>query len=190
MRAAAWLSIVLLGACASAPPAPEAPRADTRPDIQDSAPPPAPPTTDSKPLPRAKPGSLLAKVDRGKLASQIRQAAPPINIKHRCSFQNETGYKGSTRIEIVHNEVKQLATSIEVPLAGGRCDFDSSGFRQTARSPAIELQHPRDGCTVRIWSQGTQLTVSYTRCAARCSTPETFRYVWPVLIDQRKGSCD
>lgn len=178
-------ALLLLAACTSTPPATE-PEA-LAPAPAASAPPAA--ATAAPSLPRAKPGSLLGKVDRSKLNAQVRQGGKPINISHRCSFRNETGYKGSTQVDIANSEVRRLATSIEVPLASGYCNFDNAGFRQTARSPAIELRHA-DGCTVRIWDQGPQLTISYSACAARCSSPEVFKYIWPVLIDRPSGRCD
>lgn len=146
-------------------------------------------TTVKTELPRGKPGSLLAKIDRARLSAQVQQAPKAINIKQRCSFRNETGYNGSTLVEIANNEVKALSTQISVPLHGGSCSFEGSGFRQVARTPSIELRH-NDGCTVRIWTQGKQLTISYSKCAARCSNPEVFKYIWPVLIDQPSGKCD
>lgn len=150
---------------------------------------PAPqPRSDTRPLPPARPGSLLGKIDQSKLREQLRQAPKAINIQHRCSFRNETGYNGSTRVTIVNNEVKELATRISVPLAGGSCNFEGSGFRQTTRSPSIEMRHA-DGCMVRIWSQGRQLSIAYSNCAARCNSAETFKYIWPVLIDQSNGQC-
>lgn len=187
MRRASYLCL-LLAACSSTPSTPPAPS---------ETPAPEPPASETGPsaepwstIPPKRSGSLLAKVDDQRLRAQLQKNHKPINIKHRCGFLNETGYKGSTHIEIAHGEVKQLATRIEVPLAGGRCDFEFNGFRQTARSPAIELRHPEDGCTVRIWAQGPQLTVSYTQCATRCSSAETFKSIWPVLIDQASGKCD
>jgi hypothetical protein len=193
MRNLVWLLWGLLVACTSSPPAesPSVPASKVEPvTVQKAA-----PDKDLRdaPLqaevPRGKPGSLLAKIDRGLLSAQMHQTPKPINIKLRCSFRNETGYNGSTMVEIVNNEVKALATQIQVPLYGGSCAFDGPGFRQLARSPSIELQHA-DGCTVRIWTQGRQLTISYSKCAAHCSNAEVFKYIWPVLIDQPSGKCD
>lgn len=130
----------------------------------------------------------LSRINNQRMRAQLQQGNQPINIRHSCSFKNETGYKGSTRIEINNNEVRQLNTAYEIP-AQGSCQIDFRGFRQTRHSPSIELRHA-DGCTARIWTQGRQLTVSYTQCAQRCSSAETFRFVWPVLIDQPSGRCD
>ena len=196
MRKLSWLlgvNLILLGGCGSSPPAeaPATPAAQARPAPAPEA---APDKASSgaaaqTQIPRGKPGSLLAKVDRARLSAQVQQTPKAINIRHRCSFRNETGYNGSTHIEIANNEVKALSTSIQVPLYGGSCSFEGSGFRQTARTPSIEMRHA-DGCTVRIWTQGPQLTVSYSKCASRCTDPNVFKYIWPVLIDQPSGKCD
>lgn len=138
---------------------------------------------------KAPAGSLLAKIDRKRLSEQMQKKDRPINIRHRCSFRNETGYNGNIALDVLNNEVKALNTAINVPLYGGSCRFDGAGFRQTARTPSIEMRHA-DGCTARIWTQGTQLTVAYSNCASRCTDPEVFKYIWPVLIQQKNGHCD
>lgn len=139
-------------------------------------------------LPRAKPGSLLARVDQSRLRAQLQKAPGPINVRNQCTFHDDTGYHGSNRVEIVNGEVRSLATEISVPDRGS-CSFETSGFKQIQRSPSIEMRNAGDGCTVRIWQQGSQITISYTHCAQRCASAETFKYVWPVLINTSNGSC-
>ena len=175
-------ALIFLGACASPPPTP-------LPAESTTAQPDSGRTSGDSPLPPGKPGSLLSRVDRALLSAQIHATPRPIDIRHRCTFRNETGYNGSTQVEIANNEVKALNTQINIP-DHGACNFDWNGFQQTKRSPSIELRHPADGCTVRIWEQGRQLTISYSQCARRCASAETFKYVWPVLIDRISGACD
>ena len=139
-------------------------------------------------LPRAKPGSLLARVDQSRLRAQLQKAPGPINVRNQCSFHDDTGYHGTNRVEIVNGEVRSLATEISVPDRGS-CSFETSGFKQIQRTPSIELRNAGDGCTVRIWQQGPQVTISYTHCAQRCASAETFKYVWPVLINTGSGTC-
>lgn len=126
-------------------------------------------------------------------ASRMREQLHPggsINYRNSCRFSNETGYNGSSQVEIRNNRVLYLSTIINVPAAGGRCTFDGgSGFRQTRFTPSIEIVQP-GGCTARIWTQGRQLTISYTRCESSCSNPRVFEKVWPVLIDMPTGHCD
>ncbi len=133
-------------------------------------------------------GSTISRADKARILAQMQASTRPITLERACSFRNETGYKGSTRVNIRNGEVIQLDTTYEIP-DYGICRIEKAGFRQVATTPSIELRHA-DGCTARIWTQGRQLTISYTRCAARCSRPEAFSYVWPVLIDQPSGRCD
>ncbi|MBS1208267.1 MAG: hypothetical protein H6R19_665 [Proteobacteria bacterium] len=194
MQIRAWhlsMGLILLGSCATPPaPPPAEPVPQTLPPPSQSAPGMnAGSTATNKQLPPGKPGSLLSRVDRTRLTAQIRETPRPINIRHRCAFRDETGYNGSTQVEIANSEVRVLNTQINIP-DHGSCNFDWNGFQQTKRSPSIELRHPADGCTVRIWEQGRQLTISYSQCARRCASAETFKYVWPVLIDSVNGACD
>lgn len=140
-------------------------------------------------LSRAKPGSLQSRVDQGRLRAQLRKPQGPISLRNQCSFHDDTGYRGSNRVEVVNGDVRSLATQITVPNRGS-CSFDTSGFRQIQRSPSIEMRSPSDGCTVRIWQQGSQVTVSYTHCEQRCTSAEAFKYVWPVLINTSSGKCN
>lgn len=134
---------------------------------------------------RAPAGSTRA---RALAHARAQQTQKPISASYRCSFRNETGYNGSSSARIEAGAVRALATRVEVP-GRGSCDFAWGGFRQTQTTPSIELVHA-DRCTVRVWQQGQQLTVSYSNCAARCSGADTFKYVWPVLVDLRRGRCD
>ncbi len=134
-------------------------------------------------------GHLVRQIDARRMHEQLRSSGDDLNYRLRCSFRNETGYNGSTRLDIRDNRVIDLATSINVPEAGGSCRIEGPGFRLTRFQPSIELRHP-DGCTARIWTQGRQMTVSYTHCEARCSNPQVFRKTWPVLIDMPSGHCD
>ncbi|MEN3110661.1 hypothetical protein ACFONG_02270 [Uliginosibacterium paludis] len=183
-RLSAWLMMLLLAACAgSAERGSPAGTADTP-----ATKPPAS-TPDKSPV-RITQGSAstISRADKQRILAQMQASARPITLERACSFHNETGYKGSTRVNIRNGEVVELATTYEIP-DYGICRIEKAGFRQVASTPSIELRHA-DGCTARIWTQGRQLTISYTRCAARCSRPEAFSYVWPVLIDQPSGRCD
>ncbi|MDQ7990932.1 MAG: hypothetical protein REI09_14975 [Candidatus Dactylopiibacterium sp.] len=134
-------------------------------------------------------GALLREIDQDRMREQLRgRPADTIDYRNRCSFRDETGYRGSTQVEIEDNRVLYLATAIELP-SRGTCSFGGPGFRQTKSGPSLELRHA-DGCTVRIWTQGRQMTISYTRCEARCTPPQAFARVWPVLIDMPTGRCD
>lgn len=179
-RTTVLLLSLLLGACASEPenPGQSADASTTR--------------TQNAPLPvqsrKAEAGTNTPRASKQQILALMQQSTRPINIANSCSFKNETGYKGSARIEIRDSQVHQLSTAYEIP-EYGTCRIERAGFRQTLSSPSIELRHP-DGCTARIWTQGRRLTVSYTHCESRCSHPAVFSKVWPVLVDIPTGNCD
>lgn len=185
---------VLLAACAAptpleqpaAPPAPP-PAASSSSSLRAAVQPAAPKVAPVSPAQAsaAPAGSTRA---RALAHARAQQTQKPISASYRCSFRNETGYNGSSSASIEAGVVRALATRVEVP-GRGSCDFAWSGFRQTQTTPSIELVHA-DRCTVRVWQQGQQLTVSYSNCAARCTGADTFKYVWPVLVDLRRGRCD
>ena len=43
-------------------------------------------------------------------------------------------------------------------------------------------------CTISMWEQKDEVTVSYRNCAAHC-TPGAHDYLWPTLVSRRTGSC-
>jgi hypothetical protein len=182
----ALLLTLLLSACASEP--------ETRPPVSDSIPgaESAAATPLGKPLPASNSKTSTIKntprAGKRQILALMQQSTRPINIANACSFRNETGYSGSTRIEIRDSQVRQLNTLYDIPERGS-CRIEHTGFRQTVSSPSIELRHA-DGCIARIWTQGRQLTISYTHCESRCSHPRVFSEVWPVLIDMPTGNCD
>ncbi len=186
-------AVLLMTACAptpvreqtAPPPLPPAPPAPSRVEpVKPAAPVKVEPVSPAQAR-RAPAGSTRA---RALAHARAQQTQKLINASYRCSFRNETGYNGSSSASIEAGVVRSLVTRVEVP-GRGSCDFAWGGFRQTQTTPSIELVHA-DRCTVRVWQQGQQLTVSYSNCAARCTGAETFKYVWPVLVDLRGSRCD
>jgi hypothetical protein len=110
----------------------------------------------------------------------------PLNVKTDCHFKDEVGYGASAVLDVAASEVRSFAATVNVPKRGS-CRFDLADFRQVRREPHVELR-AGDGCTVRIWEQGNQVTVAFAECARRC-TRDTFDYVWPILVDRPSGRC-
>lgn len=133
------------------------------------------------------PGRLSSRIDRRKIASQL--VSRPLSVATRCSFRNETGYNGEAKVAVAGGDASLLNVAVNLP-SQGQCLFDMAGFRQLQRGAMVELRHPADGCTARLWEQGQQVTVAFSNCAARCSPAAAFQYVWPVLIDRSSGRCD
>lgn len=110
----------------------------------------------------------------------------PLTVRADCQFKDEAGYGGTARLDVSYSEVRSFAATVDVPKRGS-CRFDLADFKQVQKEPHVELR-ARDGCTVRMWEQGEQVTVSFTQCASRCSRG-TFDYVWPILVDRPSGRC-
>lgn len=111
----------------------------------------------------------------------------PLTVQADCTFRDEAGYAASTRLDVSASQVRGFAANVEVPRRGS-CHFDLADFRQVPAETHVELR-ARDGCTVRMWEQGDQVTVAFTQCANRCSKG-TFEYVWPILVDRPSGQCN
>lgn len=111
----------------------------------------------------------------------------PLNVQTDCQFQDEAGYRGRARLDISYSEVRSFAAAVDVPRRGS-CRFDLADFRQVRTEPHVELRG-QDGCTVRMWEQGEQVTVAFSQCAGRCDRG-TFDYVWPILVDRSSGRCN
>lgn len=110
----------------------------------------------------------------------------PLDVKTDCHFKDEAGYGASAVLDVTASEVHSFAATVNVPKRGS-CRFDLADFRQVRREPHVELR-AGDGCTVRMWEQGNQVTVAFAECAKRC-TRDTFDYVWPILVDRPSGHC-
>ncbi|MDB5801259.1 MAG: hypothetical protein JWL63_2198 [Rhodocyclales bacterium] len=115
----------------------------------------------------------------------------PLQVNTRCNFINETGYKGDAVVEVKEGIVLQMRVLVDVPEPNkGRCVFDMSGMVQTKSVPSIELLNQATGCTARMWEQGETAVVSFSNCATSCTSRESFKYVWPVLINRSANHCD
>lgn len=111
----------------------------------------------------------------------------PLNVQADCRFKDEVGYSASARLDVSYSEVRSFAATVDVPRRGS-CRFDLADFQQVRTQPHVELK-ARDGCVVRMWEQGDQVTVAFAQCASRCDRG-TFDYVWPILVDRPSGRCN
>lgn len=114
-----------------------------------------------------------------------------LEVSARCNFSNETGYKGDAVVEVKEGVVRQMRVLVDIPDPNkGRCIFEMSGMVQTKSVPSVELVNRATGCTARMWEQGETAVVSFSQCATSCTSAESFKYVWPVLIHRKANSCD
>jgi hypothetical protein len=137
--------------------------------------------------PAAKPESRQDKLKH--LAHRNLKPMPvrPLNTKAQCSFKDETGYRGNLSLDVKEAAVKRLEASVVVP-KHGNCRFRLTDFRQTDSLPHVVLAAKQGDCTVRLWEQENKVTVAFRDCRAECSG-DSVDYLWPILVDNRKGSC-
>lgn len=162
---ALFLPLALLGACAGPEPAPEA--GTRRPAPAE----PRPAVTVPMPKPK-KPGPIPTR---------------PLNVKTECRFHDESGYNGTMQLDVEAAKVLSFAATVNVP-GRGACSFNLKNFRQTRELPNVELSHRNDRCIVRVWEQGTRVTVAFQQCQKMCSG-SAWEGLWPILTETRDGSC-
>lgn len=168
--AAALLAVALLAACAT----PEPPRPVAAPE-------PEPPSPVAEPAPRQDKLKHLA--NRNLKPLPVR----PLNAKASCNFKDETGYRGRLQLDVKEAAVKRFDARVDVPKRGS-CRFKLADFHQTDSLPAIVLTARGSDCKVSLWEQEELVTVAFRGCRAECSG-DSVDYLWPILVNNRKGSC-
>ncbi len=165
--------LVLLAGCATVPPPAPAP-----------APAPATPKQQAAPkTPELKKETLALLARRGHKPI----AGQALNARTSCSFRDDTGYAGKLDLAVHEARVEQLEARIDVPKRG-TCQFRLADFRQTESLPIVVLASQQSSCKVSLWEQGDQVTVAFRDCRAECGG-DAVDYLWPILVDRRKGSC-
>ncbi|RLJ68289.1 hypothetical protein DFR35_0847 [Sulfurisoma sediminicola] len=138
--------------------------------------------------PRAEPRPLSERTRRY-LASRGHEVIEerPLNVRADCSFRDELGYAGRLDLEVRDADVRRFAARVDVPRRGS-CRFDLADFRQATSLPTITLTGAQSRCTVRMWEQGSKVTVAFSDCQAQCDGG-TFDYLWPILVEAPSGRC-
>jgi hypothetical protein len=180
LRIAAVIALALAG-CTTVPPpqkAPEKPLTRAEPATRPSPPPP--------------PESPAVSTDssRSRIAAARKQAAQPrraINVQTSCIFRDETGYNGRLDLLVRDDDVRSLDAEVNVPKHGS-CHFALKDFRQNGSRSSIELNAAGSRCAVRMWEQGTRVSVAFSNCAVKCSGG-AHEYLWPILVDTGSGRC-
>lgn len=167
--------LALLAGCATPPPS-ESPTAAV-PYVL----PPKPQAAPKPPELKKETQALLAK--RG--LKQIDGRA--LNAQASCSFRDDTGYAGRLDLSVKDARVELLDARVDVPKRGS-CQFRLADFRQTESLPIVVLASQRTSCKVSLWEQGDQVTVAFRDCRTECGG-DAVNYLWPILVDSRKGSC-
>jgi hypothetical protein len=159
-----------------------------------SPPPVAPPTPAPAPTPVPAPQTIPKPPELKKetLALLARRGHKPItgqalNARASCSFRDDTGYAGRLELAVRDARVEQLDARVDVPNRGS-CQFRLADFRQTENLPIVVLASQKTGCKVSLWEQGDQVTVAFRDCRSECGG-DAVNYLWPILVNNQKGSC-
>lgn len=112
----------------------------------------------------------------------------PLNVKSKCSHRDEIGTRTSLNLLVKDAEVKTFSARVDIPKRG-QCRFDLKDFRQAEKLPQALLK-AKDGsdCSVRMWEQGSQVTIAFNNCPKSCDG-DAFSYLWPILVEARSGRC-
>lgn len=165
---------LLLAACATPepPPVPVPPAARAEADAQPSPPP-----------PERRPNAVLKH-----LANRDLKPIPtrPLNAKTSCAFRDQMGYGGRLNLDVKNAAVKRFDAQVNIPKRG-TCRFQLRDFEQTQTAP-VQLTSNQTGCKVHMWEQADQVTVAFRDCRSECSG-DSVDYLWPILVDNRKGRC-
>jgi hypothetical protein len=111
----------------------------------------------------------------------------PLNVTTDCNYRDEAGISGTLRLDVAAARVRAFEARVNIPQHGS-CRFDLRDFRQTKEMPAIELSQPNGSCIVRMWEQGTRVTVAFQQCERMCSG-SAYDQLLPMIYDRRDGSC-
>ncbi len=111
--------------------------------------------------------------------------ARALQAKADCNYRDDVGTEGRLRLEVTDSRVERFASEVDMG-AKGRCSFDLSAFTQTRfdHTPTLVA----GACTVSLWEQKDEVTVSYRNCAVHC-TPGAHDYLWPTLVSRKTGHC-
>ena len=112
----------------------------------------------------------------------------PISVKSRCSHRDAIGTQ--TRLELLVKDALVKTFSAQVAIKGhGSCRFELKDFEQAERLPQALLRHKSDkDCSVRMWEQGSQVTVAFNSCPKSCEG-QAFDYLWPIVVEAKSGRC-
>ena len=110
-----------------------------------------------------------------------------VDIKADCLWKDENGYNGQMKLVVDDNTVSAFDAVVTHPKHGS-CRFAFADFQQVKKTPHVELKAAKSACTVRMWAQGRQVSVAFSKCQAMC-TGDVTDYLWPILADSKTGSC-
>ncbi len=135
-------------------------------------------------------GSLAALLGACALPLPER-AAPiplrPLTVKADCSYRDEAGGSGLLRLDVEAARVRAFEAQANFPQHGS-CRFQLKDFRQVREMPTVDLAQIGGSCVVRLWEQGSRVTVAFQQCEKLC-TGSAWDQLLPMIYDRRDASC-
>lgn len=116
------------------------------------------------------------------------QPTRPLNVKSKCSHRDAVGTQTQLSLLVKEAEIKTFTARVSIAKRG-TCNFNLKDFKQEAKLPQALLK-ARDGsdCSVRMWEQGSRVTVAFNSCPKSCEG-EAFSYLWPIMVEAKSGRC-
>lgn len=112
----------------------------------------------------------------------------PLNVKSRCSVRDAVGTQTNLNLLVKNAEVKTFSAKVSIPKRG-TCRFDLKDFQQAERLPQALLKASNgSGCQVRMWEEGTRVTLAFNNCPQSCEG-DAFSYLWPIMVEAKTGRC-
>jgi len=119
-------------------------------------------------------------------AEMPASAAAGLTLEGNCVAKDETGYAEDVRLDVAGGQFRRLDARIDIP-GRGSCSYRLADFRQTRRTPYVELMALSDtACALRMWQQGDRITLAATDCEEKCSRG-AFEFTWPVVFNTAGG---
>ena len=116
------------------------------------------------------------------------QSTRPLNVRSKCSHRDAIGT--TTKLDLLVKEAEVKTFSALVTMKGyGACSFKLQDFEQSEKLPQALLKHKSEaGCSVRLWEQGSKVTIAFNSCPKSCEG-DAFSYLWPIMLEAKSGRC-
>lgn len=116
------------------------------------------------------------------------QATRPLNVRAKCSTRDAVGTV--RRLDLLVKEASVQTFDAQVTMKEhGACRFNLREFEQIEKMPQALLRHRQEaGCTVRMWEQGSNVTIAFNNCPKSCDG-DAFTYLWPLIVEGKSGRC-
>jgi hypothetical protein len=116
------------------------------------------------------------------------QPTRPLNVRAKCSTRDAIGTV--RRLDLLVKEASVQTFDAQVTMKEyGLCRFNLREFEQIQKMPQALLRHRQEsGCTVRMWEQGSKVTIAFDNCPKSCEG-DAFSYLWPLIVEGKSGRC-